>query len=68
MLVANRSTAAIVNNGAKREGVHTGVGVRTSAYPRLHTPVNYQPVETDGAARAAKEIIPVMKKRAWANG
>jgi len=34
----------------------------------MHTPVNYQPVETDGAARAAKEIISVMENRAWANG
>ena len=34
----------------------------------MHTPVHYQPVETDGAARAAKEIISVMENRAWANG
>ena len=34
----------------------------------MHTPVNYQPVETDGAARAAKEIISVMENRAWAHG
>ena len=34
----------------------------------MHTPVNYLPVETDGATRAAKEIISVMENRAWANG
>jgi len=34
----------------------------------MHSPVSYQPVETDGAARAAREIISVMENRAWANG
>ncbi|MEO7851865.1 MAG: glycosyltransferase, partial [Rubrivivax sp.] len=34
----------------------------------LHEPVNYRPVETDGAARAAKEIVSVMENRAWAAG
>ena len=34
----------------------------------LHAPVNYKPVETDGAARAAREIISVMENRAWAAG
>ena len=34
----------------------------------LHAPVNYKPVETDGAARAAREIVSVMENRAWAAG
>ena len=32
----------------------------------MHAPVNYQPVETDGAARAAREILAVMENRSWA--
>jgi pimeloyl-ACP methyl ester carboxylesterase/predicted glycosyltransferase len=34
----------------------------------MHAPVNYKPVETDGAARAAKEILSVMENRNWATG
>ena len=36
------------------------------ALKSLHTPVNYKPVETDGAARAARQILAVMENRAWA--
>jgi pimeloyl-ACP methyl ester carboxylesterase/predicted glycosyltransferase len=36
------------------------------ALETMHAPVNYRPVETDGAARAASEIISVMENRAWA--
>jgi pimeloyl-ACP methyl ester carboxylesterase/predicted glycosyltransferase len=36
------------------------------ALAALHAPVNYKPVETDGAARAAREIVSVMENRAWA--
>jgi hypothetical protein len=32
----------------------------------MYEPVNYKPVETDGAARAAREILSVMENRAWA--
>ena len=32
----------------------------------LHEPVRYRPVETDGAARAAREIVAAMENRAWA--
>ncbi len=32
----------------------------------MHAPVNYKPVETDGALRAAREIIAVMENRSWA--
>jgi pimeloyl-ACP methyl ester carboxylesterase/predicted glycosyltransferase len=38
------------------------------ALSAMHTPVNYKPVETDGAARAAKQILAVMENRAWAAG
>jgi hypothetical protein len=34
----------------------------------LHEPVRYLPVESDGAARAAKEIVSVMENRSWAAG
>ena len=32
----------------------------------MHSPVNYKPVETDGAARAARHILAVMENRSWA--
>lgn len=32
----------------------------------MHAPVNYKPVETDGAARAAEQILAVMENRSWA--
>lgn len=32
----------------------------------MHAPVDYKPVETDGAFRAAREIIAVMENRSWA--
>ncbi len=34
----------------------------------MHEPVSYRPVETDGAARAAREIVSVMENRSWATG
>ena len=36
------------------------------ALKAMHTPVNYKPVETDGAARAARHILAVMENRSWA--
>jgi pimeloyl-ACP methyl ester carboxylesterase/predicted glycosyltransferase len=36
------------------------------ALAAMHAPVNYRPVEMDGAARAAREILSVMENRAWA--
>lgn len=32
----------------------------------MHAPVSYKPVETDGAARAAGQILAVMDNRSWA--
>ena len=34
----------------------------------LHAPLAYTPVESDGAARAAREIVSVMENRNWASG
>ena len=31
----------------------------------LHDPVRYKPVETDGAARAARRIAQVLENRSW---
>ncbi|HSC62010.1 MAG TPA: glycosyltransferase, partial [Caldimonas sp.] len=36
------------------------------AVAAMHAPVAYRPVETDGAARAAREILAVMENRSWA--
>jgi pimeloyl-ACP methyl ester carboxylesterase/predicted glycosyltransferase len=36
------------------------------ALQTMHAPVNYKPVELDGAARAAQQILAVMENRAWA--
>ncbi len=38
------------------------------ALRKMHEPVAYRSVETDGAARAAKEIVSVMENRSWATG
>jgi hypothetical protein len=36
------------------------------ALQAMHAPVNYKSVETDGAARAARQILAVMENRHWA--
>ncbi len=36
------------------------------ALAAMHAPVDYKPVETDGAVRAARSILAVMENRAWA--
>ena len=38
------------------------------ALQAMHAPVDYRPVETDGAARAARAIVAVMENRSWAAG
>lgn len=38
------------------------------ALREMHQPVNFKPVETNGAARAATEILSVLENRAWAKG
>lgn len=41
-------------------------GLAQRALRAMHAPVNYKPVETDGAARAARQILDVMRNRHWA--
>ena len=38
------------------------------ALETMSAPVRYKPVETDGAQRAAREILAVMENRHWAAG
>jgi predicted glycosyltransferase len=44
----------------------TTEGLAERALQALHGPVAYRPVETDGAARAAAQIVAVMENRSWA--
>ena len=44
----------------------TTEGLAERALQAMHSPVAYKPVETDGAARAARQIIDVMENRSWA--
>jgi pimeloyl-ACP methyl ester carboxylesterase/predicted glycosyltransferase len=44
----------------------TTEGLAERALEALHAPVAYRVVETDGAARAAAQIVAVMENRAWA--
>ena len=44
----------------------TTEGLAERALQALHAPVAYRPVETDGAARAAAQIVAVMENRSWA--
>ena len=37
------------------------------ALQAMHREPAYAPVETDGAARAAREIVSVMENRSWAS-
>jgi predicted glycosyltransferase len=41
-------------------------GLADRALEAMHAPVQYRPVETDGAARAATQILAVMDNRHWA--
>jgi pimeloyl-ACP methyl ester carboxylesterase/predicted glycosyltransferase len=41
-------------------------GLASKALHAMHAPVAYKPVETDGAARAARHILAVMENRHWA--
>ena len=44
----------------------TVAGLADKALQAMHAPVQYRPVETDGAERAARHILAVMENRAWA--
>jgi hypothetical protein len=45
----------------------TTEGLAERALAALHAPVAYRPVESDGAARAARHIVAAMENRAWAS-
>jgi predicted glycosyltransferase len=44
----------------------TAEGLAEQAMAAMHQPVRYRPVETDGAARAARRIAEVLNNRGWA--
>ena len=44
----------------------TTEGLAERALQAMHAPVAYKPIETDGAARAARQILAVMENRSWA--
>jgi predicted glycosyltransferase len=58
----------LANYGADRAVSYadlTPEALATRALEAMHAPVRYQPVETDGAARAAKRIAQVLENRWW---
>ncbi len=58
----------LANYGADRSVSYADVtpeALATRALEAMHAPVRYQPVETDGAARAAKRIAQVLENRWW---
>jgi pimeloyl-ACP methyl ester carboxylesterase/predicted glycosyltransferase len=59
----------LANYGADRSVAYAGLTPETLAQQALeamHAPVRYKPVETDGAARAARRIAQVLENRWWA--
>ncbi len=44
----------------------TARALADKALHTMHAPVTYKPVESDGAARAAHQILAVMENRSWA--
>ena len=58
----------LANYGADRSVQYAGLTperLAERALEALHAPVRYQPVEGDGAARAAKRIAEVLQNRWW---
>jgi predicted glycosyltransferase len=58
----------LANYGADRSVSYADVtpeALATRALEAMHAPVRYKPVETDGAARAAKRIAQVLENRWW---
>jgi len=56
------------NYGADRAVAYAGLTpetLATRALEAMHAPVRYKPVETDGAARAARRIAQVLDNRWW---
>lgn len=58
----------LANYGADRSIEYAGLtpeALAGRALEALHQPVRYRPVETDGAARAARRIAEVLENRGW---
>jgi hypothetical protein len=58
----------LANYGADSSVAYAGLTPQALAYKALgalHAPVRYKPVETDGAARAARRIAQVLDNRWW---
>lgn len=58
----------LANYGADRSVEYAGLtpgALAERALEAMHAPVRYRPVETDGAARAARCIAHVLENRAW---
>jgi hypothetical protein len=58
----------LANYGADRAVSYAALSPEQLAQQTLsamHTPVAYKPVETDGAARAARRIAQVLDNRSW---
>jgi predicted glycosyltransferase len=58
----------LANYGADRALAYSGLTpelLAQRALEAMHAPVRYQPVETDGAARAARRIAEVLENRSW---
>jgi predicted glycosyltransferase len=58
----------LANYGADRSVAYSGLTTEALAdrtLTALHEPVRYRPVETNGAARAARTIADVLENRAW---
>jgi pimeloyl-ACP methyl ester carboxylesterase/predicted glycosyltransferase len=58
----------LANYGADRSVAYAGLApsaLAEQALQAMHAPVRYEPVETDGAARAARRIAEVLENRSW---
>jgi predicted glycosyltransferase len=58
----------LANYGADNSIAYAGLDARAlarAALDAMHAPVGYKPVETDGAARAARRIAEVLDNRWW---
>jgi predicted glycosyltransferase len=58
----------LANYGADRSVAYTDLTpgkLADKALEAMHAPVRYRPVETDGAARAARRIAEVLDNRGW---
>ena len=58
----------LANYGADRSSTITRSSPQAlaeRALAAMHAPVRYEPVETDGAARAARRIADVLDNRRW---